>query len=382
MKRHGSLLIAMLAVGLISTTLHAYVGTPTETVFVMSNATDRNEVISYQSIVGEPFHEVSRYATGGRGSGGKIGPLESQGSLVLSQDHSFLFAVNAGSGDVSVFRVSEAALTLVDKAPSGGSEPVSIAQRRGVVYVLNQGGAGNIVGFKFSQTGHLTPIPHATAYLSANLVAGEEVSISPDGRFLVAIEQLTDPTSETQKSNNIDTFRINPDGTLGSIVTNAKQRFGSFSSTFTPDGKLIVSETGSLADPVSGISSYTILADGTLSPITQSFPTLGAATCWVVLTPDAKRAYTANFGSSNISGFSVGPGGVLSPIAGTLLASNPPNSFSLDIAVSSDGKYVFNLNPGSGTIGVFVIESDGTLNPFGNITGLPISQGHSGIAAL
>jgi len=348
----------------------------------MSNATDRNEVISYQSIVGEPFHEVSRYATGGRGSGGKIGPLESQGSLVLSQDHSFLFAVNAGSGDVSVFRVSEAALTLVDKAPSGGSEPVSIAQRRGVVYVLNQGGAGNIVGFKFSQTGHLTPIPHATAYLSANLVAGEEVSISPDGRFLVAIEQLTDPTSETQKSNNIDTFRINPDGTLGSIVTNAKQRFGSFSSTFTPDGKLIVSETGSLADPVSGISSYTILADGTLSPITQSFPTLGAATCWVVLTPDAKRAYTANFGSSNISGFSVGPGGVLSPIAGTLLASNPPNSFSLDIAVSSDGKYVFNLNPGSGTIGVFVIESDGTLNPFGNITGLPISQGHSGIAAL
>jgi len=150
----------------------------------------------------------------------------------------------------------------------------------------------------------------------------------------------------------------------------------------SPDGKLIVSETGSLADPVSGISSYTILPDGTLSPITQSFPTLGAATCWVVLTPDAKRAYTANFGSSNISGFSVGPGGVLSPIAGTLLASNPPNSFSLDIAVSSDGKYVFNLNPGSGTIGVFVIESDGTLNPFGNITGLPISQGHSGIAAL
>src|SRR5262249_6354414 len=154
-------------------------------------------------------------------------------------------------------------------------------------------------GFRLSDTGRLSPIPHAVALLSANLVAGEEVSISPDGQFLVAIEQLTDPASPTQKSNNIDTFKIQTDGTLGPIVTNAKQRFGSFSSTFTPNGTLLVSETGSLSDPVSGVSSYRILADGTLSPITQSIPTLGLGSCWIVLTPDAKYIYTANFDSSN-----------------------------------------------------------------------------------
>jgi len=218
----------------------------------------------------------------------------------------------------------------------------------------------------------------------ANLVAGEEVSISPDGQFLVAIELLTNPASPTQKNNNIDTFKIQPDGTLYPIVTNAKQRFGSFSSTFTPNGKLLVSETGSLSDPVSGISSYSILADGTLSTVTQSLPTLGLASCWITLTPAAKYAYVANFASSNISGFSVERSGALSPIAGTILATNPAGSFNTDITTSSDGKYLFNLNPSSKTIGVFLIESDGTLTPSTNIDieGSAALLSYSGIVAF
>jgi hypothetical protein len=37
-----------------------------------------------------------RVSTGGRGTGGVTDPLESPGSLTLSQDHSLLFAVNGG----------------------------------------------------------------------------------------------------------------------------------------------------------------------------------------------------------------------------------------------------------------------------------------------
>src|SRR3954468_19785640 len=65
-------------------------------VFVMTNAADRNEVFSYDRDAYGKLYEHDRYVTGGRGSGGKTDPLESQGSLTLSKDRGLLFAVNAG----------------------------------------------------------------------------------------------------------------------------------------------------------------------------------------------------------------------------------------------------------------------------------------------
>jgi len=349
----------------------------------MTNNADHNQVVAYKSTADDSFVETGRVETGGRGSGGSVLPLESQGSLTLSQDHSFLFAVNAGSGELSVFRVQDASLFLVSKVPTGGAMPVSVAQRQNRVYVLNQGGSGAVVGFNMDPVGHLTRIHNSIALLSATFVAGEEVSISPDGQFVVVIEQLTDPTSSTQKSNNIDTFRIQPDGTLGPIVENPSPGPGAFSSAFTPNGTLIVTEAGPPTQPAeSGISSYNIQPNGTVTTITQSVPTDGLATCWNVITPNAKFVYAVNAGTSNISGFSIASNGALTPIGSTILASNPPNSASLDIAVSSDGRLLFNLNPASGTIGVFRIESDGTLSTQTPIAIGPDTLPFSGIAAL
>src|ERR1041384_3130054 len=92
-------------------------------VFVMTNNADANEVIAYEREQYGTLRSPHRYDTGGRGSGGTVDPLGSQGSLTLSDDHSYLFAANAGSGSVSVFRVLGARLALTDRVPSGGSEP-------------------------------------------------------------------------------------------------------------------------------------------------------------------------------------------------------------------------------------------------------------------
>src|SRR5262249_26363716 len=79
-------------------------------VFVMTNATDSNEIISYQRADDGSLRQRHRFATGGRGSGGTTDPLGSQGSLILTSNRSFLLAANAGSGEISVFRVRGAAL--------------------------------------------------------------------------------------------------------------------------------------------------------------------------------------------------------------------------------------------------------------------------------
>ena len=55
------------------------------------------------------------YPTGGLGSGSGLG---SQGAVVISKDGRWLFAVNAGSNEVSVFRVKPQGLELADTVSS------------------------------------------------------------------------------------------------------------------------------------------------------------------------------------------------------------------------------------------------------------------------
>src|SRR5215469_15039534 len=66
-------------------------------VFVMTNAAERNEIVAFRRNADGSLQEGRKFSTGGRGSGGVIDPLGSQGSLTLTLDHSLLLAVNAGS---------------------------------------------------------------------------------------------------------------------------------------------------------------------------------------------------------------------------------------------------------------------------------------------
>jgi 6-phosphogluconolactonase len=127
--------------------------------FVMTNATDKNEILSDSRDANGTLRKRSRFETGGRGSGGLTDPLESQGSLILSQDHAFLFVVNAASGSISVFRVDHYQLSLADVVQSGGSEPNALAQHEDLLYVLNTVGRSDVAGFKLNKNGKLTPIP-------------------------------------------------------------------------------------------------------------------------------------------------------------------------------------------------------------------------------
>lgn len=367
-------MIAVSALASVTAALSAQAYTAGETVFVMSNSASQNEVIAYSESGEGHFYETHRYATGGRGSGGTIDPLQSQGSLTLSTDHTLLFAANSGSGTVSVFRVDRGSLFLVDQVPSGGSDPLAVAQRGNLVYVLNAAGSGTVVGFNLEPGGHLRQIDGTPNYLPSANSGGSSISISPDGAFLAVTERLP---------NNIDTFHINPNGTLSPIVVTNSTAPGVFSAVFAPDGNLIVSETGPAGSTdESAVSSYRVQGDGMLSVVSQSVPTQGTANCWNAVAPNGKWVYVSNAASSTISGFTIGQGGALTPIGGTVVASNPSGAANLDIAVSGDNKYVFTLNGGSGTIGVFATQSDGSLTSAGEISGLPKSAGLNGIAAL
>ena len=342
-------------------------------VFAMTNGVDRNQIIAYQRSSDGSLSEGHTFFTGGRGSGGTTDPLGSQGSLTLTQDHSFLLAVNAGSGDISVFRVFGSTLWLVDKVPCGGSEPVAVAQHGNLVYVLNAGAASNVTGFRLEWDGRLRKIAGSTAFLSTGNSGASSLAFSPDGKFLLATEKLT---------GNIDAFHVQDNGTLAPIVETPSAGPGLFAVTFAPNGTALAIETGPAGGTnASAISSYAVQPNGKLTTISASVPTLAAATCWSVVTPDGKYVYTSNPGSGTISGFAVGANGALTPISGTVLVTLPSGSTNLDIAVSANGKFLYTLDSGTGTVGEFSINSDGTLNSLGEVGGISVSAGFNGIAA-
>lgn len=342
-------------------------------VFVMTNAAAKNEIVAYNRAANGTLREVSSFETGGRGSGGLIDPLESQGSLLLNRSHSLLFAVNAGSGNISVFRVDHARLALLDIVASGGSEPNALALFGDLLYVLNTGGSSGVAGFRVEEDG-LRSIARSTRFLSTNTSGAASLSFSPDGRFLVVTERLT---------NNIDVFRVQEDGSLSTVVANKDALPGTFAVAFAPNGAALVVETGPAgAQNGSTISSYVVQEDGTLFSISAGVPTLGAATCWDVVTPDGRFVYTNNAGSSNISGFAIDSNGALTPLPNTVQAANPNGSSNLDMAISSNGKFLYSLNAGQSRIGIFAIDKDGRLMPVGSIDGRLPKGGLNGIAAF
>lgn len=343
-------------------------------VFVMNNSARRNEIISFSRFADGSLHKAGTFATGGRGSGGVTDPLESQGSLTLSQDRSLLFAVNAGSGEISVFRVHGSSLQLVDRETTEGSEPNAVAQYGNLVYVLNVGGSSNVVGFTLYGGGQLRPIRNSIRFLTTNNSEAASLAFSPDGRFLLVSERAT---------NNVDVFPVRRDGTLGSAVINSDIEPGTFALTFARNGAVLISETGPAGGSnASTVSSYAVLANGTISPITAGVATLGDANCWNAVTPNGRWAYVSNAGSSTIAGFSIGNGGALTAIGATVVGVNPAGSGNLDIAVSSDSKFLYSLNSGSGTIGTFAIQDDGSLINLGEAEVISAKAGFNGIAAF
>ena len=342
-------------------------------VFVMTNGAERNEILSFARAADGTLQPAGRFDTGGRGSGGNNDPLESQGSLRLSQDGSLLFAVNAGSGELSLFRVHGAQLALAQTVPVNGSEPVAVAQQGNLVYVLNAGGSSAVVGFSL-QHGRLAPIPQSLEFLSTNTSGPGGLAFSPDGHFLIVVEKTT---------NSIDVFAVQADGTLSSIVVNPSADPGAFAPSFAPSGALLIAETGAAGvNDGSAVSSYAVQPNGTLAPISTGVSTQGNANCWNVVTPDGRFLYDSNAGSSNIAGFAIASDGSLTAIpGGPVVASNPAGSGNLDIAVSADGKFLYTLNSHGGTIGIFAIGNDGTLTNIGEASGITPLAGFNGIAA-
>jgi len=335
-------------------------------VYTMDNAAGANHVLVFQQDEHGALHGAGSVATGGGGTGGG---LSDQGSVILSHDGQWLFVCNAGSDEISVFSTAHNRLQLVDKVNSGGQMPVSLALHHNLLYVVNAGGlAGgqdNITGFFFVD-GRLVALPGSTRALSADNTGPAEVAFTHDGNTLIVTERLT---------NLIDTFTVGDDGLTAVHQTFASAGADPFGFSVGQHDRIFVSEaTDSTA------SSYSVSDDGDLNVISASVPTKQHAACWLTLTPDEHYAYTADAGSGTLSGFSVAADGSLHLLEPDGVAAVIGNgSHPVDMAPSNDGRILFSLANGNGTLNAFRIAADGSLKSLGAASGIPASA--AGLAA-
>ncbi len=344
----------------------------TGVVFVSTNANDPirgNEIVMYQRAANGALTLSGRFPTGGQGLGGGLG---SQDPVILSKNGRWLFAVNAGSNEISVFAVHPLGLMLTDKVASGGVRPTSLTVRKNRLYVLNAGDPGNITGFRLDHNGKLTPLANSTRFLSNNGVgaapAPAQVSFSPDGSVLIVTERAT---------NLIDLYPVNQHGVAGNLTSYPSAGTTPFGFAFADDDTLVVSEAFGGAPNASAASSYT-LANGQLQLVSASVPTGETAACWIIISKDGKLAYTTNTGSGSLSGYHVGNGGALTLFDGRA-GDSGVGTGPTDASKSRNGRLFYVLSPRTQTVVAFELKADGSLFALGSFGGLQANA--AGIAA-
>jgi 6-phosphogluconolactonase len=330
-------------------------------------AFDRHADGSLTPLPGSPF------SAGGAGSGTG---LASEGAVQIADGGRFLLAVDAGSDQVSALRIEpDGSLRLASVVSSNGALPVSIAVHGSLVYVANAGPAdSNYTGFRLGFFGNLSPVPGSTIALPAAAQPGD-VLFNGTGRRLIGTRVGT---------SQIDSFTVGPGGRLtaapGSPFT--AQGVGPFGSQFRPTdpGQLFVSNAHN-GTGLGTVSAFTDSRAGVLNSIGSSpVADQQTAPCWVTITPDGRYLFAVNTGSGTISRYSIAPGGALT-LLGSTTVSATGGVGAVDPGVSPDGRYLYVNESRVGSVGAFAISSGGNLTELpGSPAPLPAGATPAGIA--
>jgi 6-phosphogluconolactonase len=309
-------------------------------VYTMTNAFEGNAVLVFNRDSKGELTPAGEYPTEGLGTGAGLG---NQGAVILDPSNRWLFVVNPGSNDISVFAVEEDGLSLVERTASNGDVPISLTYSRNLLYVLNAGGSvgasDTISGFTVGTDGALTAIPGSTRPLSADSVGPAQIQFNSDGDVLVVTEKGT---------NMIDTYTVDSLGVPGAPVPQLSVGATPFGFAIGKRNQVFVSEAVGGAPGAGTVSSYSLADNGVLDVIDPSVSTTETAACWLL----DRNGRTGRTGKG---------------------------SAPIDMSLSNDGRNLYTLNSGNASISVFRVKHNGGLARMHTQWNLPVTA--NGLAA-
>jgi 6-phosphogluconolactonase len=323
-------------------------------VYVQSNEAAGNRVFLFRRGEDGTLSEPVTVPGGGRGD--DVPHLTSQGSVVLASDGRWLLVTNAGSDDVSLLAL-EGEPQVVTVVPSGGSEPKSVAERNGLVYVLNTGDRC-LVGFRLSED-ELVELPGSRRELQGGADPAQ-VGFTPDGAGVVVTDR---------GANAILVYPVGGDGLLGDPQSTASAGPTPYGFTFAVGDTLVVTEAFGAAKGKAAASSYR-LDRGSAELVTSSVGNGRSEICWAVASVDGRFVFTTNFADGAVSRYSVSSGGelVLDDAVAAVAVEGQPGLRDEDI--TGDGRFLYAIDADGGRIFGWRVD-EGALNPLGSWNGLP-----------
>jgi len=390
-------------------------------VYAMSNDVEANSIVAYGRNDDGTLDLIDTFATRGRGGvfdGGEgLDPLISAYAVLMTDDREHLIAVNAGSNSISVFRVNgDLSLTLTDVQRVYGVGPNSIAYNNGLLYVssIDADGQfagepdqeGNLTGFRLSERGRLRPIRNSVRLLGNRPSA---IQFSPDGRFLVVSSINSGSIALASDSQDeIVVYEVRRAGRLSrqpvSAATSTERGNAENRNLPSAIGFEIVQENGKQYVLVSearefqadgtppafpalqtgSISSWELGRFGDLTPVALDVMTGdnqfdGQRTaCWIEFSHDESEFWVSNALEATISSFSFEDGAVelINDVAASGVGPAEGDPFGttdgwVDLWISDDGEYLYQLFGLSGTIGVYKVGENGALDLVQTVTDLP-----------
>ena len=403
-------------------------------VYVMTNETTGNRIVAYGRGDDGTLTLLDDFATGGVGAafdGGEgLDPLISAYSLVKTEDNRHVLAVNPGSNTITAFRInSDFTLTRTDEAATNGVGPNSIAYRDGIVYVANidEDGAfggepdqeGNLTGFTLSRDGRLTPIAFSNRSLGGRPSA---IQFSPDGDFLVvAVLNAGSAALASGTTDELVVYSVNRSGALSTEAVGA----GSSTQPNNAEGRNLPTPIGFEVVEASGanyvvvtearefqpdgtpptfpnlqtgsVSTFRIERDGSLTGVSldvlagNSFTDGQRTACWIEFSADQRYFWVSNALESTLSAYSFSQG-TINLVDDVAAAGTPPGSTTpseafantdgwVDLWISDDGRYLYQLFGLDGTVGVFEVNGS-SLRLIEEVTGDLPEANTQGIVAL
>jgi 6-phosphogluconolactonase len=368
----------------------------TGAVFVETNQKSGNSILEYRRSADGTLSSPVSYPTGGVGTGLF---LDTSGAVILNQSNTCLYAVNAGSNTVTSFRRAGPTLAPANTVPSAGAVPVSLTTSGTLLYVLNQAtrslGASSISGFTVDAGCHMSPLAGSTRPVLG--AAPAQIGFNRAGTVLVVSDRETPNTVPSANGlGSFDTYTVGADGLPSAPKANDSTGPSPYGFIFDSRDHLLVANEDAIVTRLilkgpSGASSYSVGADGTVTPITPFAVTPEFSACWMVLSADEKYTYATNaIGNGvrgSISSFAVGADGsltVVNPTAGVI--NNPGAPGAVDEDTSTNERFIYALSvnappPFTTNVGInaFKINADGSLSPVQAFAGL--MPGTSGLAA-
>jgi 6-phosphogluconolactonase len=333
-------------------------------VYVQTNAAP-NEVIAFRRADDGSLGLIGSVATGGEGDG--TPHLQSQGSVTLTGDGQHLLVTNAASDDLSVFSVAADGSIELRECVHTGATPRSVAERDGLVVVLNTGEPA-LVFFRVNAES-IVRVEGGDQALDTSHADPAQVAFSPDGSMVVITERATD---------SIVTYDLTADATFGAASVVASEGPTPYGFAFTSGATLIVTEAFGAEKGAAAASSYTI-EDGSLVARSSSVGNGRSEICWAVVTPDDRFAFTTNFADGAVSRYAIAADGSLSLEDATAGISVDGMPGLRDEDITSDGRFLYAIDADGRRIYGWSVDAEGSLEPVGSWDELPATV--AGLAA-